>query len=510
MGDGTAGHDGSLTGNIVDNAVLACNLNGNHSYSGVISGSGSLTKAGPGTLTLIGVNTYSGGTTINAGKTSLANSAALAGGGNITFAGGTLQFTPSNVADCSASIANSTGAISIDTNGQSVTFAGGLASSNTGGLAKIGPGTLIVANGTAYSGPTVIQGGTLKLQAPSLVGTATFTSDAASGISALNAYTEALAFAQGGTLNINGVTFANANNSGGGREPRQQLDDQRRPFGQTANFPPGFQPASGQGTYSLLNYLYYGGNSALTITGLVPGQSYNARIYHRDWWYGAGGYDNRLADFTFNNGVNTQYATVNEDVDANGHYIDYRYAAGPGGTMTISEANDVNMLGGGAWLWYGFTNQLVANGNLLPAATPLSIAGSSILDLNGVSQQVASLSDRTPGSGGSIVNSGTASAVLTLSATGGATTFSGTIAGGWHPWHDQPGDEREWQASARGQQHLHRLDNNQQRQAHRRWLAHELVVSVNGGTLGGTGYLSSATVAQAELWPQAIRRASCT
>ena len=83
-------------------------------------------------------------TMINAGVLSLANSAALAGSGTITFGGGTLQFSATNTKDYSAYIANSTGAITIDTNGQSVTFAGVLASSNSGGLTKIGSGTLTV------------------------------------------------------------------------------------------------------------------------------------------------------------------------------------------------------------------------------------------------------------------------------------------------------------------------------------------------------------------------------
>ena len=68
LGDGTAGHDGTLAGNIVNNFVLAYDLNGNQTYLGSISGSGSVTKMGRDTLTLAGNNSYSGPTFINGGS----------------------------------------------------------------------------------------------------------------------------------------------------------------------------------------------------------------------------------------------------------------------------------------------------------------------------------------------------------------------------------------------------------------------------------------------------------
>ena len=73
-------------------------------------------------MTFAGSNTYSGPTLLNGGVLSLGTAAALPSGGNITFGGGTLQFTAANTSDYSGSIVNSTSAISIDTNGQTVTF----------------------------------------------------------------------------------------------------------------------------------------------------------------------------------------------------------------------------------------------------------------------------------------------------------------------------------------------------------------------------------------------------
>lgn len=66
VGNGTS--DGSVASpSIVNNSILVYNLAVGSTYSGVISGSGILTKKGAGILTLNNANTYTGATTVEAG-----------------------------------------------------------------------------------------------------------------------------------------------------------------------------------------------------------------------------------------------------------------------------------------------------------------------------------------------------------------------------------------------------------------------------------------------------------
>ena len=69
LGDGTSGHDGSLTtSGITDNAALVYDLFGSQTVGYAISGSGSLAKNGAGTLTLTtGALGFTGGITVNGG-----------------------------------------------------------------------------------------------------------------------------------------------------------------------------------------------------------------------------------------------------------------------------------------------------------------------------------------------------------------------------------------------------------------------------------------------------------
>ena len=131
-------------------------------------------KTTAGTLTLSGANTYTGTTTIAAGTlvTDAADgggAGALGNGGNITFTGGTLQYTANSDAsdaDYSNRIKNSTSAINLDTNSLNVTMAGVMDNTNTAGLTKLGAGTMTLTGANTYTGATTISVGTLALGAP--------------------------------------------------------------------------------------------------------------------------------------------------------------------------------------------------------------------------------------------------------------------------------------------------------------------------------------------------------
>ena len=172
----------SLQGNIADNASLIFDQAANGTFAGVVSGTGSLTKDGAGTLTLSGANTYSGGTTINAGALE----------GNTTSIQG-------NVVDNATLIFDQTA------NG---TYAGAI--SGTGDVLKQGAGTLTLSGVSSYTGSTGIDAGTLALGAGSSIASSSGVNLAAGStldVSAAGNQTIGVLNGGGGTVAIGGTTL---------------------------------------------------------------------------------------------------------------------------------------------------------------------------------------------------------------------------------------------------------------------------------------------------------------
>ncbi len=200
------GNTTSFQGNITDDASLIFNQTIAGTFSDVISGSGTLTKIGGGTLTLTGTNTYSGGTTVSAGtlqgdttslQGAIVNSAtvtfdqatpgtyagAMSGTGGLTkigadtltlsgansYSGGTLILVGGLVGTSTSLQGSITNLTSVTFNqGFNGTYSGAM--DGTGSLIKLGTGTLIVSGANSYTGGTTVSAGILQGNTASLQG----------------------------------------------------------------------------------------------------------------------------------------------------------------------------------------------------------------------------------------------------------------------------------------------------------------------------------------------------
>jgi autotransporter-associated beta strand protein len=155
---------GNAGGNVILGAATLTVTAGD--YAGAISGSGALVKRGPGTLTLRGPNAYSGSTFIEGGTLRLSAPYSLPSGTAVV-----LGSSPDVVLDLNGhdqllgSIhgGGPTGGL-VSLGAATLTVGSGEFSgviTGTGGLTKVGPGTLRLHGRNTYAGPTTVLEGTL-------------------------------------------------------------------------------------------------------------------------------------------------------------------------------------------------------------------------------------------------------------------------------------------------------------------------------------------------------------
>lgn len=141
-------------------------------WSGVISGNGTLVKSGQYNVILSGANTYSGGTTVTGGVLRVDTDANLgAGGTGITLNGGSIGTTKDTPAATSfgrtITLAGNGG---IDVALHPVAWSGNIG--GTGQFIKSGDGELELTGANTYLGGTEVDRGTLRLSSDDKLGAA--------------------------------------------------------------------------------------------------------------------------------------------------------------------------------------------------------------------------------------------------------------------------------------------------------------------------------------------------
>ncbi|MCL7999697.1 autotransporter outer membrane beta-barrel domain-containing protein [Brucella sp. 21LCYQ03] len=162
LGDGVT--DGSITNAIALNGgnLVVDNI-GATALASVISGTGSLTQNGAGTLTLSGNNGYSGGTSLNAGVISAEQDENL-GTGPLNFDGGTLQIMGTHFTNTTKQIVWGAHGGSFDIDDANNHFALSNVFTGSGALTKTGAGTLaLTGDSSGYQGNTTVSQGSLRL-----------------------------------------------------------------------------------------------------------------------------------------------------------------------------------------------------------------------------------------------------------------------------------------------------------------------------------------------------------
>ncbi|MGE6781785.1 autotransporter outer membrane beta-barrel domain-containing protein [Ensifer adhaerens] len=141
---GDSGAGGSLASNVTNYGALVFNSAASSTYAGSITGPGSFSQIGAGTLTLTASNSTSGSVTIGAGST-----LQLGNGGTTGWIGGTGKFVGSITND---------GAL-IYNRSNDVTYAGAV--SGNGTLTQAGTGKLTLTGANTFTGATDITSGEL-------------------------------------------------------------------------------------------------------------------------------------------------------------------------------------------------------------------------------------------------------------------------------------------------------------------------------------------------------------
>jgi autotransporter-associated beta strand protein len=386
-----------------------------------------LVKVGGGTLTLSGANSYSGGTTIEDGVVAVNNDGNLGTGlltlengsfvvapgtGIVTLGGGILEAVGGGATlNRPILLSNGGGLFDVETG---ITFNLNDAIGGTGGLTKIGFGTLFLNGANAYGGGTNVAGGVVAVSSDSNLGTGPLT--------LVDANLEILSIG-GGILSNKAISLLH---SGGGIV----ADPGTTSILSGGINGPGRLSKDGMGTLFLTGANFYSGGTF--FNGGILGVNNDANLGAGPLTFdsgtlealtaGGGIASNKPIDifnaggrFLADNGtVSNLSGTITGGTDANS-----AFTKDGSGTLILSGLNTYN----------GFTSValgILKAGSLTGFSPASDFIVNSVLDLNGFDSAIGSLSGT-----GIVTNNGLNAATLTVGTPNDEdTVFSGVLADG--------------------------------------------------------------------------------
>ncbi|WP_230413190.1 autotransporter-associated beta strand repeat-containing protein [Paraburkholderia antibiotica] len=395
---------GTVTLGSSNATVLTANNTAATTFSGVISGAGSVDKTGAGALTLSGNNTYSGGTTVSAGTLVATNGNALGSGAVTNNAALQLDFASDSTL---ANALSGTGSVTKTGAGTAtLTAAGsteGAVSVNAGTLAFEQTGVFNAASLTTASGATTNIGPNAQLSISGALDQAagsTLNLTIGSNDPVITTGTATLA----GTLNVAGFTASAPTSASALAGTQYTL------IHTTGGIPSDFGTVNLGGASSPVDYLTLSAHTSADLLDLEVG-------FDLTWQEGT---THGNGTFTLANAAdafNVDVALANEAASATGWNGTDLTKAGAG-TLTLSAVNS-------------YTGTTTVNGGTLAMGIANAIASSSAVTVNsGATLALQDFSQTLNDlSGAGAVTLGSSSATVLSANNTAATTFSGTISG---------------------------------------------------------------------------------